>query len=46
MSPVTKYDTIAPSLEINEIRFRHIDPEVHADARYKMVLIDQEMYEL
>ena len=29
-SPLTKYDTIAPNLEINEIRFRVIDPDVHA----------------
>ena len=35
MSPLTKYDTIAPNLEINEIRFRHIDPDVHADSRYR-----------
>ena len=32
MSPLTKYDTIAP---INEIHFRDIDPDVHADSRYK-----------
>ena len=35
MSPLTKCDTIAPHLEINEIRFRHIDPDVHADMWYK-----------
>ena len=35
MSPLTKYDNIAPNLEINEIRFRDIDPNVHADARCK-----------
>ena len=35
MSPLTKYDTIAPHLEINKIRFRHIDPDVHADMWYK-----------
>ena len=35
MSPLTKYDTIAPNLEINEIYFRDIDPDVHADSRYK-----------
>ena len=35
MSPLTKYDTIATNLEINEIRFRHIDPDIHADSRYK-----------
>ena len=29
MSPVTKCDTIAPNLEINEIRVLHIDPDVH-----------------
>ena len=33
MSPLTKCDTIAPILEINKIRFRHID--VHADMWYK-----------
>ena len=31
MSPLTKCDTIAPTLEINQIHFRHIDPDVHAD---------------
>ena len=35
MSPLTEYDTIAPNLEINEIHFRHIDPDVHADSRYR-----------
>ena len=35
MSPLTKYDTLVPNLEINEIRFRDIDPDVHADSRYK-----------
>ena len=35
MSPLTKYDTFAPNLEINEIHFRDIDPDVHADSRYK-----------
>ena len=34
MSPLTKCDTIAPNLEINQIRFRHIDPDVHADIWY------------
>ena len=33
--PVTKYDTIAPSLKINENRARDIDSDVHADSRYK-----------
>ena len=46
MSPLTKYDTIAANLEINELRFQDIDPDVHADSRYKIVLIDQEMYKL
>ena len=35
MSPLTKCDTIAPNLEINKIRFRHIDPDEHADMWYK-----------
>ena len=35
MSPQTKYDTIAPNLEINEIHFRDIYPDVHADSRCK-----------
>ena len=35
MSPLTKYDTIAPHLEINEIHLRDIDPDLHADSRYK-----------
>ena len=35
MSPVTKCDTIAPNLAINEIRFRDIDPDVQADLWYK-----------
>ena len=35
MSPLIKYDTIAPDIEKNEIRFRDIDPDVHADSRYK-----------
>ena len=35
MSPLTKYDTIAPNLEINEKRFGDIDHDVHADSRYK-----------
>ena len=35
MSPLTKYDTIVPNLEINEIRFHDFDPDVHADSRYK-----------
>ena len=30
-----KYDTIAPNLEINEIHFLDIDPDVHADSQYK-----------
>ena len=34
-SPLTKYDTIAPNLEIIEILFRDIDPDVHADSRCK-----------
>ena len=34
-SPLTKCDTIAPNLDINEILFRHIDPDVHADLWYK-----------
>ena len=34
MSPLTNCDTIAPNLEINKIRFRHIDPDVHADIWY------------
>ena len=33
--PSDKYDTIAPNLEINENHFRDIDPDVHADLRYK-----------
>ena len=46
MSPLTKYDTIAPNIEINEIRFRDIDPDVHAHSfgRSQIALIDQEMY--
>ena len=35
MSPLTKYDTIAQNLEINEIHFRDIDLDVHADSLYK-----------
>ena len=35
MSQLTKYDTIAPNPEINDIRFQDIDPDVHADSRYK-----------
>ena len=35
MSPLTKYDTIAPNLELSKIRFRDIDPDVYADSRYK-----------
>ena len=35
MSPLTKCDTVAPTLEINEIRFRHIDPDIHADLWYE-----------
>ena len=34
-SPLSKYDTIAPNLEINEIHFRDIDPDVDVDSRYK-----------
>ena len=34
-SPLTKCDRIAPNIEINEIRFRHIDSDVHADLRYQ-----------
>ena len=34
MFPLTKYDTIVPNLEINEIRIRDIDPDVHADSAY------------
>ena len=45
MSPLTKYDTIAPNREINEIRFRYIDPDVPIRGT-KIVLIGQEMYEL
>ena len=37
MSPLTKYDNIAPNLEINEILFRDLDPDLQADT---MVLID------
>ena len=35
--PVTKYDTISPSLKINENRARDIDSDVHVhvDSRYK-----------
>ena len=33
MSPLTKYDTIAPSLEKNEICFWVIDPIVHVYLR-------------
>ena len=41
MSPLTKYDNIAPNLEINEIRFLDFDPDLQADTWYqKMVLID------
>ena len=32
MSPLTKYDTIVPNMEIHKIRFRDIDPDVQ-DAR-------------
>ena len=35
MSPLTKCGTITPYLELNESRFRHIDPDVHADLWYK-----------
>ena len=35
MSPLTKCDTMAQTLEINEIRFRHIDPDVHDDLWYQ-----------
>ena len=35
MSPLTKCDNIAPNLDINEILFWHIDPDVHADLWYK-----------
>ena len=31
MSHLTKFDTIAPYPEINEIRFQDIDPDVHAE---------------
>ena len=34
-SPLTKYNTTALNREINEIHFRDIDPDVHADTRYK-----------
>ena len=37
-SPPTKCDTITPNLEIHKIRFRHIDPVVHADIWYKNVI--------
>ena len=33
--PMIKYDTIAPSLQINENRVRDIDYDVHADSRDK-----------
>ena len=33
--PLTKYVTIAPNLEINEVRFRNIDPSLQADSLYK-----------
>ena len=36
MSPLTKCDTITPSLDINKIR--HIDPDVHADMWYTNVI--------
>ena len=36
--PVTKYDPIAPSLEINENRLWDIDSDVHADSRYKNII--------
>ena len=35
ISSRTKCDTIAPNLEINEIRLLHIDPGEHADLWYK-----------
>ena len=35
MSPLTKYDNIAPNLEITEIRFRDLDPDLQADTRYQ-----------
>ena len=38
MSPLTKCDTITPNPEINKIRLRHIDPDVHADMWYKNVI--------
>ena len=34
-SPLTKCDTITPNLEINKIRFRHSDHDVHADMWYR-----------
>ena len=37
-SHLTKYDTIAPNLEINEIRFRNINTDVHGDSRCKHVI--------
>ena len=46
MSPLTKYDTIVPNLEINESRFRDIDPEVHADSRCKNSIDRSRNYEL
>ena len=39
INTITLFDTyiyaIAPILEIKEIRFRDIDPDVHADSRYR-----------
>ena len=37
MFPLTKCETIASNFAINEIRFRHIDPDVHVDVWYKDV---------
>ena len=39
MSPLTKYDTIAPNIGINEIHFRDIDPDIHADIHADWLLI-------
>ena len=47
MFPLTKYDTIVPNQEKNEIRFHVILILMYMLIRgTKLVLIDQEMYEL
>ena len=33
--PCHTFYTIAPTVEINEIRLRYIDPDVHADSQYQ-----------